>query len=356
MKIRMKSSWMAGLVIALMSCGGRAQSIEAMMNSGQELLRNGAASQAVAVFRKILSRDPQHFEAQHNLGFSYLMMGRNADAVRELKRAIDLNGRNAETWANIAVAYENLGQAQKALDALYQAVRLDPSNVDARMNLATMYFNADQMGSAIKQYKQVISLDGTNVEAYTYLAKCLLEQGKVSQAKKYLQQSLGADANNAEAHWELGNIYWKRENAPERALKEYRIAVNLEPNSHIYYQNLALLLEEQGKKEEAIDVWEKSLIYLDDALRKEKIRERIDVLRHGATAESDEAATPPSVSTEDQINQLRKDLRRKDESETKVMKTTPVDFSSDFEKLQEEEEEEEDVDLEEEMKNRVKKK
>lgn len=353
MRIRIKTGWMAGLVVAVMSCAAWAQSIEAMMNSGQELLRNGAPSQATAVFRKVLARDPQHFEAQHNLGFSYLMMGRNADAVRELKRAIGLNGRNAETWANIAVAYENLGQEQKALDALYQSVRLDPSNVDARMNLATMYFNGGQMGSAIKQYKEVIAVDGGNVEAYTYLAKCLLEQGKVAQAKKYLQQSLGADANNAEAHWELGNIYWKRENSPDQALKEYRIAVSLEPSQHMYYQNLALLLEEQGNKQDAIDVWEKSLIYIDDALRKEKIRERIDVLRHGKPAEGESVAEPPSLSTENQIEQLQKDLRKKEESETKVMQAAPVDFSSDFKKL--EEEESEGIDLEEEMRKRVKK-
>jgi len=342
-------TWLFAIVLVLAgsACG---QSIEALMNNGQELLRSGAFAQAVSAFRKVLSQDPRNFEAQHNLAFAYLQMGRNQDAATEFQKAVGLNGKSAETWANLAIAYENMGNSGKALSALDRAAALDPSNSTVRMNLAALYYNAGQQANAIAQYKQVIAVDGRNVDALNNLAKCLLEKGDDASAKKYLSDAIAVEPQNGQAHWELGNIHWKKEKNTDQALKEYRIAVSLNPNSQVFYENLGLLYEELGKKEDALDTWKKYIAYLDDALMKEKIQRKIDKLEGRG---GDEQIPKMEAGTnQKQIEELKRDVRGDGQkTETRIYNTAPVDVGGSFEDLQKDEPEK--IDLREEAKKRA---
>ncbi|MBD3244222.1 MAG: tetratricopeptide repeat protein [Chitinivibrionales bacterium] len=342
---------MAVLAAAVIAAG---QSVETLMNTGQELLRNGANSQAIATFRKVLARDPTHFEAQHNIAFAYLQMGRYGDAAREFKRAIQMNGKNAETWANLAFAYEAQGKSDKALEALYQSVNLDPGNVTARMNLATMYVNENKLSYAIREFKEVIKIDGTNVEAYTNLAKCLINAGKHSEAVQYLKQSISTDPGNAEAHWELGNIYFDKQKDAKKAIKEYQVAISLQSDDPRFYRSLANVHISQGEKQEAAETLRKALVYIDDALTKDRFQAEIDRLE-GKTA----AGTPavggggPTVDM-DAISEGLRDDESEKKKEERVLKTSPIDISGDFEDL-EDSGDDDVLDLEKEAKKRSRK-
>ncbi|NLP04001.1 MAG: tetratricopeptide repeat protein [Fibrobacter sp.] len=313
----------------------QAQSIESLMLSGQEMLQNGAFSQAVTQFRKVIQMEPSNFEAQFNLAFAYLGWGRNSNAVEEFKKAMRLQPRNSQVWANLAIAYENLGKSQDAINALYQAVQLDPQNITARMNLAAMYANANAHSKAVAQYKEVISLDGMNEEALTNLSKCLIALGKTDEAKGYLKQAIAANPNNGDAHWELGNIAWKKDNDREKAISEYKLAITVQPNGAHFYENLALALEDKGDKAGAIDVLKKSLIYTDDALKKEKIKEKIELLEKGDTANAKKADdSDTKLTTKSQINDLRKELGKGEKSsETQRINTAPIDVMGDLNDL-----------------------
>jgi Flp pilus assembly protein TadD len=351
-----KAQWYGAvcMLAALAVCAVQAQSIETVMNQGMELLRNGAHSQAIAAFRKVMRKDPMNFEAQHNIAFCYLQMGRYNEAVKAFRRAIEINGKSAESWSNLAFAYEQLGNSKKAIDALYASVNLDPSNVTARLNLATMYVNENQHKSAINQFRQIIQMDRENVEAYNNLAKCLMNTGDHKGAAQALREAIAVEPGNAEAHWELGNIYNEREKDPDRAIGEYRTAVNLAPSTPKYYQNLANLLAEKGNKEEAAEMLKKSLVYVDDALAKERIQKKVDRLegrQPGSTA-GGELAPAKTVDMEMQ-EVVREPSDEGERTGGRLMKTEKMDISSDFEDLNEDEGEE--LDLMKEAKKRAKK-
>ncbi|MBD3420352.1 MAG: tetratricopeptide repeat protein [Chitinivibrionales bacterium] len=326
----------AGLLSMLMVFSLNAQSIEDLMSSGVELLNNGAYGQAVTRFKKVVARDPGNFEARFNLAFAYLYWGRYADALAELKQAAAIDPRNSNIYANMGVAYEQLGQNRKAIEALSQAVNLDPGNVDARLNLASMYAAMNRHNEAINQFKQVISLDGSNPVALTNLAKLLVGKKQLTEAKHYLREAIAYEPNNADAHWELANIYWKQDKNYKDAEKEYRIAIRIEPTSQVYYNNLGLMLEEQKKKDEAIKVYEDYLVYLNDAFRKEKIQQRIDLLRNPDLAKGEGKRAGGSVAgfdgkSKEDIKRLKKELGGEEPEEAKTMDVGEVDVMGDFE-------------------------
>ncbi len=349
----MKKLSLLSIIISLMIISSGtlyAQSSEELMNQGSMLLDNGAYDQAVSKFRKVIARDPGNFEAQFNLGFAYLNWGRNSNAVKELKKALGLNPRSADAWSNLAYAYENLGQGEKALSALYKAVQNNPRNVQAKINLATVYANKGRLGQAIAQYKQVLQIDGTNLDAHINLATCLVSKGNYKDAKHYLKSAIAIDPNEADTYWELGNIYWNKDKNADEAIKNYRKALVLKPNSQLFYKNLGLLLEEMwkknkddSKKEEAIEVWTKSLVYLNDALEKENIQNRLDMLQRGESPTG--KATPEELfgqadKNDADLNELRNELKRGGDEGAgeKKIQTSTYDVGSDLGGLDEEEE------------------
>jgi tetratricopeptide (TPR) repeat protein len=312
-------------------------SVEELMASGAALLRNGAYTEAIGTFRKVLGMEPRNFEAQYNLAFAYLQAERYDKSVAEFNKALSLEPRNAECWANIGFAYERLGKTSKAADAIARSVELNPNNLEARMNLAGMYENANAFDKAIAQYEAAIRTDGSRGDAYCGVARCMTEKGNLAGAKKYLTEAIGKDPNNAEAHWLLGNIAWKKENKQADALKEYEISVRLDPNSQVFYENLAKLQEEMGKKDDAIATWKKYLIYLNEAIKKEEVQTRIDKLERGEStttaaptkADSKAARMQASEDNTARMEALQKELR-KDKTETKRIETQPVDVGADL--------------------------
>jgi tetratricopeptide (TPR) repeat protein len=313
-------------------------SVEELMSSGNNLLRNGAFTEAISVYRKIVAKEPRNFEAQANLAFAYLQAERYDKAVSEYTRAISLDSKNAECWANIGFAYEKLGKSGKAADAISRSVELNPSNVDARMNLAAMYENAGAFDKAIAHYEAAIKTDASRGAAYSGVARCLTEKGNIAGAKKYCQEAIANDPNNADARWQLGNILWKKENKQAEALKEYEISVKLDENSQVFYENLALLQEEMGKKDVALATWKKYLIYLNDAMKKEEVQKRIDKLEGGETVSTGKADAKvnrekASQQNEEQMQQMKSELRKDSKTDTKRIDTKSVDVGSDFDKI-----------------------
>lgn len=345
------------VVIAIFCVHLRAQTIETLMAQGQHMLEQGAFSQAVTAFRQVVSREPDNFEAQFNLGFAYLNWGRNSNAITEFKKALSYQPSNSEVWSNLAIAYENLGKSDQAIGALLKAVQYNPGNATARINLAAMYGNAKQFKRAIAQYRKVLSVDGMNEEALINISKCLVSIGKYKEAKNYLQQAVAANPNNGQGRWELGNIYWKNEKNLDKGISEYKLAITADPSQPVYYGDLASAYEAKGDKDAAVETLKKSMVYIDDALQKEKVQDRIDRLELGDSPKGAEGSSSPKLTTKNQINDLRSELREPQKKEdVKRLDTKPVDVMSDFDDLNESDKDVEDpLDLEKKAKNKAKK-
>jgi Flp pilus assembly protein TadD len=336
----------------------QAQTIEKLMAQGQHMLEQGAFSQAVNAFRQVVSREPDNFEAQFNLGFAYLNWGRNSQAIKEFKKALSYQPQNSDIWSNLAIAYENLGQSDQAIGALYKAVQYNPSNITARINLAAMYGNANHFKKAIAQYKEVLAYDGTNEEALTNLSKMLTNVGKFAEAKNYLMQAVATNPNNGQARWELGNIYWQKEKKIDKGINEYKLAITADPSQPLFYSDLASAYEAKGKKQEAIETLKKSLVYIDDALQKEKVQDRIDRLELGDAPKGTEEKSP-KLQTKNQISDLKSELRKEEKTETRQLETQPVDIMGDLNDLSSDEGEDSnplEFDLEKQKEKKKKKK
>ena len=309
---------MLAAVVLLSVSAARAQSIETLMDSGNEMLQRGAFDQAVTQFRKVLSREPHNFEAQYNVAFAYLGWGRYSNAVEEFNKALRMQPAHSQAWANLAVAYENQGKPNDAITALSKAVKADPNNVTARVNLASMYANNNRLNQAISEYASLVKSGYTQPEVLVNYAKCLVTANRIDEAKKYFIEAVSGDPGNVEAHWELADIYRKKEKNLGKAKSELRLAINAHPDVPSLYEGLADILEEEGDRKGAIEQLNKAVVYTSEVLVKERIRTRIEGLEG-------KSASAPGGSSSSSSGQMQT-LKRDDENAgpTRTVKTKPV--------------------------------
>lgn len=152
-----------------------------------------------------------------NLAHTYLILGKYAEAILLYQKSaslLDNNEEKAAAWNSLGNIYRHLNEYENALNAYQQADELDPQNAGRRdsMNLA----------------------------------------------------SLETNSRSAQVWLELGNLFFKSGSYKE-AENAYANTVNIDPSSGWAHSNLAMSLVFQGKHEEAISAYLKSIeLFTDD--------------------------------------------------------------------------------------------
>ena len=120
--------------------------------------RCGQLAQAEALYRQILTQEPNHVDALHLLGMVAYQLGRIDIAVDLIRRAITVNPTFAAPYNNLGNALRDLGQLDEAIAAYRQAIALNPNYPDAVANLGNALRDQGQLDGAIAAYRQAIAL------------------------------------------------------------------------------------------------------------------------------------------------------------------------------------------------------
>ena len=107
-----------------------------------ELHQAGRIADALAIYEKLLLRQPSDAGVMYLLGTANLQMRRFDEAVGQLDQAIALNKGNAPAYCNRGVALKNLGRLEEALASYDQALALDPASAMAWKNRGSVLYAA----------------------------------------------------------------------------------------------------------------------------------------------------------------------------------------------------------------------
>jgi tetratricopeptide (TPR) repeat protein len=102
---------------------------------GLALADAGRIPEALAVYRRILERDPADAVAFQNWGIALLKQGDARGAVERFDRALAIHGNLPRSWNARGVAQARLGDAGGAIASWRRAIELDPRQFDALFNL-----------------------------------------------------------------------------------------------------------------------------------------------------------------------------------------------------------------------------
>jgi arylsulfatase A-like enzyme/Flp pilus assembly protein TadD len=193
------------------------------MSLGMNLVKLGQDTQAIHVFKQLLTLDSSNAAAHYELGFCSFRSKQRDEAVSEFEAALALEPwytRADEALAEIYLQSKDLPQAREHLNHL---LAVDPNSFTAHFNLGILSAMDKDWDSAQKHLVAAVAIDPASAEAHNMLGSLYLQRGELEPAREQFQNAIRLRADYGEAHYRLGLTY-KQQGKTQDAVREMRLA------------------------------------------------------------------------------------------------------------------------------------
>jgi tetratricopeptide (TPR) repeat protein len=233
-----------------------------------------------------------------------------AKATEEYKESVVTRPDDWSSHYNLGIFYQNRGDAPKALEAYETAARLYPEALMPLINSSVLYSYIGNQANAEENLKKAIEVDPDNEAANLNLGLLLAEQGKTEEAEKALKTALQANPEQAVAAYNLSVITASRD--IQSAVKYAEIAAKARPDEPKYAYTLAYYQMENNHPSQAIATLKTLLaknplyftavsflaeIYLRDGKKQEAIKLYEKTLKTDGIAEQDKAGIRQAITS-----------------------------------------------------------
>jgi tetratricopeptide (TPR) repeat protein len=228
------------------------------LNLGNTLKGQGRTDEAIDVYKKAITLDPNLAEAHFNLANELFERRSFETAILHYKSAISLNPGIAGAHYNLGKALQETGRDDDAAESYQNAIKRKPDYAEAYFCLGVIFHDRNRLGEAEECYQQAISAKADYAEAFYNLADVLSEQGKYEEAEYSLRRAIFIKSDYAEAYNNLGNVL-RDMGRREEALENYRVALDIKPGYADAYNNIAIAHRENGMPGDAMASCQKAL-------------------------------------------------------------------------------------------------
>lgn len=251
--------------------------------------RQGHYVEAIPLYRKALTLNPQMPGLRMNLGLAYYKSGDLHSAAVTFDRLLQENPKGSPEALRlvtlIGLARYGLGDYARAVPYLKEAAAADPQNLSLRMLLAHSCLWSKQYQCVLDVYHQILTINPESAEADMLAGEADDELKNDTGALEQFQAAIKADPALPNVHFGYGYLLWKDlqfdqaekefkaelANAPDHPLAlaylgdtELRLshpdaatpylerAVRILPSLAVAHLDLGILYDRQGRKEDAL--------------------------------------------------------------------------------------------------------
>jgi len=200
-------------------------------------------------------------------------------AIEEYKLALENDPTNSYLNSQIAELYAKTGRIRDAVLEAEEIIRRDPKNLDARRLLGRIYLRSlgdmqqgvqsqDMLKKAIEQYEQIVRIDPTSVEDHLLLGRLYRISNDIEKAEKEFKTAVQLQPHSEEAVTYLSYLY-NDEGDATRALQVLESVPEAERSAKLY-SALGYTYEQKKDYKKAIAAFRKAV---------EDDRENLDAVR-----------------------------------------------------------------------------
>ena len=132
--------------------------------------QQGDLSGAVADYRCLLERVPDHVEAVFNLGVACFEQNLFEEAAVSYVQATDLAPDDPDIWFNLGLTMKAQGNHEGAVVCYESAIELAPDDLDSHYNLGIVLNELWRLEEAVESFKKVLALNPEHISALNNLA------------------------------------------------------------------------------------------------------------------------------------------------------------------------------------------
>lgn len=270
-------------VFLALACGPDEAVIEARVDHGKRLFKNGDYAGAIEALSPVVDDAVEDVEAQLHLGLSLLYVSRHGAAQRAIDRALSVHPSDARLHEALGVIYlarytarayteTQREDGEAAIASLKKAIELDPGRVNPHYNLGVLYSYRDDIEPAQQAFEAALAIDSMFSAAHKRLGMIHRQRGFRQKAVDTLEKAVHLTPDDSEALFALGLAYRDVRNY-EPAVECLERASELNPLSPKIRLNLANMYMRVGRREEGRAL-------MDEA---EDLRQRLGGLHTEAT-------------------------------------------------------------------------
>lgn len=228
------------------------------MQVAEHYVRNNFLLKALAVYKKVLSSDPQNIEVNLTIATLNARQGLNVEARNFYLRA-----------AELYVAQGNTSESVKAYEKI---IELDPANTTIRKRLADIYLGggdglkalahikgaaraqakAGNLDGALSSYENALQLEPGDGDTLRGLVDCSLKSGNALTALRYLETSLPHMPQDAELLETLGRVQIEA-GKMESAAQTLQKALDMDESRYQQFFALSRAYVESGNADRAAE-------------------------------------------------------------------------------------------------------
>lgn len=184
-------------------------------------------SEATAVCRTLLDRNPRQPALVHLLGLLAHRRGDNALALASQEQAVRLEPANPVYASELAQAYERAGLPTTAAAAYEAALRLAPDDAENRLGLARTLGQTGRLHDAVTACESALEL-AANARNHCALSEMLLAVGRPVEAFAHYKRARLMAPDSTDVYLSLGRA-WLMQKRPWRALAVFRRGLERSP-------------------------------------------------------------------------------------------------------------------------------
>ena len=209
-----------------------ANSIDALMENGRQLLQQGKSDKALQVFEEVIKRDASNAEAYFRAGTIYLRLNQVQKGVTYLENSVRLAPDNTKLSFVLAQTYEGAQMLDKAIAEYRKIMEKWPTSQEAkesgkraRVLLGRRLGEQGKFDQALQAFSSVLADYPDDVPAMLDESLTYSFMGRLDDAQAVLEKALKIEPQNAQTHKYLGDVFEKKgdltrsESQYEQALK-----------------------------------------------------------------------------------------------------------------------------------------
>ena len=227
----------------------RNNSVLATLDKAVTLHKSGQIAEAQALYEKVLTLDPNNADAHQLLGVLCHRQGDVERGLGLLKRAVELDPKNPYTRNNLGGVLQNIGNSIDAEREFSEALRLLPNYTDALANRAATLCMMDRFDEARACAHRALEIDPRHHNARRSLARIYMKLKMFAEAEVELRDYLRHDPDNAE---EVSNLAFtvQQQGRLDEADEIFRKALALAKDNPMLLHSLKGLLATERCSEE----------------------------------------------------------------------------------------------------------
>ncbi|MBL8917799.1 MAG: tetratricopeptide repeat protein [Myxococcaceae bacterium] len=204
-----------------------------------------------------MARDTLGQSDEHNSrGIELADRGWFDEAIKEFKKAIELDPNSAHAHDNLATVYAEKKQFREALAAYLTALRLEPDSATVHYNLG-VFLSTFGNEFAVAEYQEAIALEPDYPDAHLSLGLAHADGGRLDEAMKELRVAIDLDPSDPVARHELASLLMDLDDY-RNAITHLKEVTRLDPKLFEAWLDLGICYAQKGFYAEAERAYDKA--------------------------------------------------------------------------------------------------